>query len=178
MTDPQIDPSKPPESMQPTYQRLLHRIRESLEQVEKKTAEAIQYEIEQAIELEATAEEMTREELDLLGAYLKRDLNSLSRFAAKTGKGVAEWLKFDLHLLEDKLANLLLSVADRTLLEQEALVHQLDEEGDDNYVVGETVLAGTFACQNCGDIYVVTQPKALEACLECGADSFRRVSTD
>ena len=54
-----------------SYDRLLQRIQQSLEQVEQKTSDAIQHEIEQAIELEEAAEEMTREELDLLGAYLK-----------------------------------------------------------------------------------------------------------
>lgn len=162
----------------PVYQRLLHRVRESLERVEQKTAEAIQYEIDQAIELEVTAEEMTREELDLLGAYLKRDISSLSRFVSKTGKGVGDWLKFDLHLLEDRLAALLLSVADKTALEQQALERELELEGDDSYVAGETVVAGTFACQNCGDIYVVTKPTMLESCLECGGDTFRRKSSD
>lgn len=163
---------------QSAYQRILHRIKESVEEAEEKTVEAVKREIDQAIELEEAAEEMTREELDLLGAYLKRDIASLSRFVATTGKGVAEWLKFDLQLLEDKLARLLLSVADQTALEQRELERELEKEGSDVYVAGEMVVAGTFACLNCGDIYVATEPMQLTACVECGGDSFRRKSAN
>ena len=161
-----------------SYDRLLQRIQQSLEQVEQKTSDAIQHEIEQAIELEEAAEEMTREELDLLGAYLKRDIDSLTHFVSRTGKGVADWLKFDLHLLEDKLASQLLSVADKTTLEHLALQNAKKQVDEEIYVAGETVVAGTFSCLNCGDIYVITQSKMLENCLECGGDTYRRKSAN
>ncbi|MCF7981658.1 MAG: zinc ribbon-containing protein [Pseudomonadales bacterium] len=178
MSDKRAENSKQSKMSESNYDRLLQRIKVSLEKVEQKTTEAIQHEIEQAIELEEAAEEMTREELDLLGAYLKRDIASLSRFVSTTGKGVADWLKFDLHLLEDKIASLLLSVADKTIIEQLELKQELENEGDEIYVAGETVVAGTFACLNCGDIYVITKPTILENCLECGADTYSRKSSD
>ncbi len=176
MSEQNNSSAKPPHSNEGAYQRVLQRIKESMEQAEQKTAKLIRHEIDQAIELEEAAEEMTREELDLLQAYLKRDLSSLSHFVEATGKGVADWLKFDLQLLEDRLASLLLSVADRTALEQIELERALEKEGDDNYRAGETVIAGTFACKGCGDIYVITRPETLQACVECQAESFRRVS--
>ncbi len=166
----------PPGTNEHTYQRILKRLKDSLEQAEQKTAELIRHEIDQAIELEEAAEEMTLEELDLIRAYLKRDLSSLSHFVEATGKGVAEWLKFDLHLLEDKLASLLLSVADQTVLEQFELEQVLEQEGDDKYRAGETVIAGTFSCKGCGDIYVITRPETLQPCIECGGEAYRRVS--
>lgn len=168
--------TNPPEST-PAYQRLLHRVRDSWEQLEQKTVDGIRHEIDQAIELEEAAEEMTREELDLLGAYLKRDIESLSQFVAQTGKGVADWLKFDIHLLEDRLAALLLSVADQTTVEQRALSQQM-QSAEPLYVAGETVMAGTFACTNCGDVYVFTTPGRLENCIECSGDAYTRKSAD
>jgi len=163
---------------QSAYHRILQRIKESLEQAEEVTVEALKQEIDQAIELEETAEEMTREELDLLGAYLKQDMTHLSRFVSVTGKGVADWLKFDLHLLEDKLAELLLSVADQTSVAQRKLEWELKKESDDIYKAGAMVVGGTFACINCGDIYVCTQPMRLAPCIECGGDRFQRKSAD
>lgn len=176
MSEQQNDQSSAPDADKAGFlHRLLDRVSQSLERVEQQTVAGIQHEIEQAVELEAAAEDMTREEMDLLGAYLKRDLQSLSRFVSGTGKGLAEWLSFDLHLMEDRLLKLLLSISDRTVLEQEQF-QQILEEHQEVYMAGEQVLPGSFSCALCGEPVTVTAPSVLEKCPVCGRVDFQRIS--
>lgn len=64
---------------------------------------------------------MTKDEISLLGTYLQRDLEHLIHFVDETGEGLAEWLQLDLSLLEHRLTERLLSVADQTLVDTLAL---------------------------------------------------------
>ncbi len=155
--------------------QLLGRVHKALEQAEQHTADSIQHEIEQAIALEAAVEDMTKEEIDLIGAYLKRDLKHLSHFVSSTGKGLAEWLSFDLHLIEGKLLKSLLSIADKTVLEQEEFKQSL-AENKEVYMAGEQVLPGSFCCQLCGEPIQITAPSILEKCIACGRVDFQRTS--
>jgi len=155
---------------------LVKRFHERLLQVEDRTLDVIESELEEAIELEATAEEMARDELNLLGAYLRRDMHSLRDYVASTGKGLKEWLRFDTDLLESRLAELLLMVADSTTVQQAELKKKA--ETDACFDAGESVLGGTFSCVNCGDVYVYHQPTLLSPCLECGGEVFHRISVD
>ena len=159
-----------------TYYSLLERLRTSLNSAEKKTLEALHYDLEQAIELEAAAEEMTREEVSLLAAYLQRDLQDLSAYIRETRKGVGEWLKFDAELLEQRLMDLLLEVADRTTLEQQEIARELAQR-DIEYDAGTHVLSGTFVCNACAAVYVHVKPAMLVECIECGGRSFQRRSS-
>jgi len=155
---------------------LVKRFHERLLQVEDRTLDVIESELEEAIEIEATAEEMARDELDLLGAYLRRDIQSLRDYIASTGKGLKEWLRFDTGLLENRLAELLLMVADETTVQQAELRQQA--QTDPCFTAGESVLGGTFSCIDCGDVYVYHQPTQLKPCIECGGEVFHRISVD
>lgn len=159
------------------YRRILHQLTDKIEEAEKKTWSAIKHDIDQAVELEAAAEEMTREELSLLAAYLKRDLEHFTHFVAETRHGLAEWLQFDIELLEDKIVGLLLSIADKTTVAQNDL-RRWSERETVTYKAGEYVMGGTFVCVSCGDNYVFTHPVHLEICVECGAGEFRRVTVE
>ena len=157
------------------YHSLLGRLKDSITAAEEKTLTALKHDLEQAIELETAAEEMTREEASLLAAYLKRDLKSLAQFVAQSRKGLADWLRFDTELLEGRLLELLLVVADKTRLEQDEFSRELAER-ELEYRSGDEVLVGTFACIACGNTRVLTGPAILESCEQCGAEVFRRVT--
>ena len=176
MSEQQNDQTQLPDTGKVGFlHRLLDRVSQSIEQAEQKTLDGIKHEVEQAVELEAAAEDMTREEMDLLGAYLKRDLESLSRFISVTGKGLADWLSFDLHLVEDRLLKLLLSISDKTALEQAEFKQSL-EDNKEVYTAGEQVLPGSFCCELCGDMFTIIAPAVLQRCAVCGRVDFQRTT--
>ena len=95
------------------YDRMLERVQTRLHELQETSLQTLEEEVQKAIEVEYEVEEMTREEADLLGAYLQRDLEHLLHFVEETGEGLGEWLQLDIALLEHTLADRLLSVADQ-----------------------------------------------------------------
>lgn len=160
------------------YERIINRVEESLGKAEEVTLEELKHGIDQAIEFEEDVEELTKQEISLLGAYLKRDLSNFNRFMGKTGKGLAEWLKFDMALLENKLQSMLKQVADKSIIERYELEEALNEHDEEVYASGEYVLPGTFTCSNCNAEQEFVKAGFLMDCLECGGDRFLRSSDD
>lgn len=157
------------------YERILERLYTSIDQVEKYSWPLLEEKIREAAEVELTAEEMTREELDLLQAYLMRDLADLGYFIHKTGEGVAAWLNFDLNILELKFSQMLTDLADQTRVDYEYLEQRLTH-GAEEYIAGEVATVGTLRCLNCGTLVKLEQTALIEACHECGTEYFHRES--
>jgi predicted RNA-binding Zn-ribbon protein involved in translation (DUF1610 family) len=157
------------------YDRVLNRLRQDLESAEHWSWSYLQEKIEEAVELELAAEDMTRDEMDLLSAYLKRDLKQLGYYAHETGEGIAAWLNFDLDYLEQTIATQLMDLADKTRIGITELQQRL-AEGDDQYTAGEIAAPGTFTCVACGESVVHTSTSRLEACPKCGSEVFTRQS--
>ncbi len=157
------------------YDRVLLRLTKDLENSEAGSWDLLQEKIHDAVELELAAEEMTRDELDLLKAYLARDLKKLGFYAHETGEGLAAWLSFDLNALEHTLAEQLKLIADQTRIGQEQLRERLDHD-DDQYLAGELATVGTLACLNCGEPLVLHQTEKLEPCKNCQNIFYKRVS--
>ena len=157
------------------YDRVLMRLTNSLENSEARSWDLLQERISEAVELEMAAEEMTRDEMDLLKVYLQRDLKRLGYYAHETGAGIAAWLHFDLDALEHTLAAQLKLIADKTRVEQEALRECLDHD-EDQYLAGELAAVGTLECLNCGHDFSLTRTEKLAPCSECEAGYFKRVS--
>ncbi|SFG00786.1 zinc ribbon-containing protein [Neptunomonas qingdaonensis] len=157
------------------YNRVLDRLTDTLENVEHHSWDYLQEKIEEAVELELTAEEMTRDEMDLLTAYLKRDLKQLGYYAHETGEGIAAWLHFDLNVLENTVVEKLVALADQTRIDQERLREQLANEADE-YMAGEIAAVGTFECQSCQQQMQLKKTSLIEPCKACGAEHFRRIS--
>lgn len=161
------------ESAPEVYERILERVYLSVEDLEQQSWPLIQEKIREAAEVELTAETMTRDELDLLQAYLKRDLADLGYYAHKTGEGIAAWLKFDLNVLEDRLKQMLKGMADKTRLDQTALQQRL-EHGPEDYIAGEVATVGTLRCLSCGSLLKLEKTTIIEPCHECESRYFHR----
>ena len=167
--------SGPKPDVSSLYNRVLDRLTDTLESAEHRSWDYLQEKIEEAVELELTAEEMTRDEMDLLTAYLKRDLKQLGYYAYETGEGIAAWLHFDLSILENTLVEKLVALADQTRVGQERLREQLANEADE-YMAGEIAAVGTFECQSCQQQLQLKKTSLIAPCEACGAEHFKRVS--
>ena len=157
------------------YDRVLSRLRQDLESVELRSWDYLQEKIEEAVELELAAEEMTRDEMDLLSAYVKKDLRQLGYYAHETGEGVAAWLNFDLNYLEQTVVRQLMDLADQTRIGMTELEQRL-ADSEAYYGAGDTAAAGTFVCVDCGAQVTYTSTSRLAACTQCGSETFTRLS--
>lgn len=159
------------------YDRMLERVQGRLKQMQETSLQTLEEEVQRAVEFEYELEELTREEADLLGAYLQRDLEHLLHFVEETGEGLREWLQLDLSLLENTLADRLLSVADQTLVDTLELKQKLENEYAGHYISGEVATAGMFRCMNCSHMVCLTRTSHLHPCDACGSHYFERVTS-
>ena len=95
----------------------------------------------------------------------------------ETGEGLKEWLQLDLSLLERQLADSLLSVADRTLVDTLELQQKLDNDDAGHYISGEVATAGMFRCLNCSHMLCLTRTSHLQPCEACGSHYYERVTS-
>jgi hypothetical protein len=159
------------------YDRMLERVQTRLREVQETSLDTLEDEIQRAAEFEYELEEMTRDEVDLLSAYLKRDLQHLMQFVDETGEGLKEWLQLDLSMLEHRLADRLLSVADKTLVDTLELRQKLENDDVGHYISGEVATAGMFQCLNCKHMVCLTKTSHLHPCEACGSHYFERVTS-
>ena len=158
------------------YDRVLLRLTKDLKSSEAPSWDVLQEKIHDAVELEMAAAEMTRDEMDLLKAYLYRDLKKLGYYAHETGEGIAAWLKFDLNVLEQTLVEQLKQIADQTRIGHEELRERLDHD-EDQYLAGELATVGTLECLECGHQLTLQATEKLENCSACQGKFFKRVSS-
>lgn len=157
------------------YDRVMKRLETSLADAEIKSWDFLQEQIEEAVNVEQAAEQMTRDELDLLGAYVKRDMKALGRYSHLAGEGMAAFLKFDLNYLETQVKESLMALADRTRIDQELLREKLDHDSE-QYIAGELATVGTLECLECGMPHRLLSTVVIEPCQKCHSNYFRRVS--
>ncbi|WP_148863455.1 zinc ribbon-containing protein [Marinobacter fonticola] len=157
------------------YNRMLERVVSRLNRMERKSWEGLRESLDEAVEFEKGLEELTREEIDLLAAYVKRDVGHLMHFVDETGGDAGEWLRLDLALIEQKLLELLFSVADKTRLETLELDHKL-HHGPSQYISGEIATAGVLRCLACGHMVCLVETSHIEPCEACNAHYFERVT--
>ncbi|ARU55936.1 MAG: zinc ribbon-containing protein [Pseudomonadales bacterium] len=165
-----------PEKATKAYNRVVERLESSLADLELRTWETLKEELDQAIEFEQDVAELSKEELSLLGAYIRRDLQNLKHFMAETGEGVSEWVKTDAAVIERSVMELLFSIADKTTVDQVQLKHKLEHDHS-TYMVGEIASAGMLRCGDCGYMMCLTQTSVIEPCHECGNQYFKRVTS-
>lgn len=154
------------------YNRMMERVKSSLERSEQKTLAALQHSVDAAKDQAVELGELTREEADLIGAYLRRDLEDAGEYLAETGHELESWLQFDIELVEDRLWEAFTAAADQTKLAFLELEEQARLASE--YRTGEVTGMGTLQCVNCGELLRFHAPGPIPPCPQCGETRFAR----
>lgn len=154
------------------YERLLERLQDGAQEL---TWENLQKDLDEAVEFESELEEFTKDELSLLRAWVERDIKDMRHFMADTGKQVAQWLDIDISNLSRRVAESLLSIADRSVVERERFDEDLEAARAD-YCEGEMAAPGKMACVHCDAPVVLDSVARIEPCHQCGHRYFYRVN--
>ena len=158
------------------YNRMMERVKTVFEKVEHETPprlrKAIDYAKEKAVELE----ELTLEEAEKIGNYLRRDVEDAAEYlAGEKTEELKAWFRFDVARIEDQLLELFLSVADRTRLDMLDLEEQLVEASE--YHSGEITGPGSLVCINCGLVQHFHKTSHIPPCSKCHETAFVREGT-
>ncbi len=152
------------------YERIVARFNDRSDSLSR---EGLQQELDEALSFETEVEEFTRDELAILRAWVERDVSDFRRYLVSGGESLAGFLGIDLSMLSDRLRQGLLSVADRTALDQMRFEEQLEAARAD-YTEGEVVAPGRMSCVHCEHPVLLHYRQLLEPCHQCGHRYFQR----
>lgn len=162
----------PAERLATAYNRMMERIRELMEDTEDKGIPTLEEGIRQAADKAVELGEITREEAEKIGGWIRRDMEEATHYLADSGREFAAWLKFDIDQVENRLLEVLFSVADRTKLELAEFERTM--EANHVYSAGEITGAGVLECTACGEQLHFHETATIAACPKCGGMKFRR----
>lgn len=162
----------PAERLAAAYNRMMERIRELMEDTEDKAIPTLEEGIKQAADKAVELGEITREEAEKIGGWIKRDMEEATHYLADGGREFADWLKFDIGQVEDRLLDVLLSVADKTKLQLAAFERAM--EANNIYKAGEITGAGVLECMDCGEPTHFYSTATITPCAKCGGTKFKR----
>lgn len=151
------------------YDRMMERVKAAMAHAGyQNLRHAVEIAKDKAVELG----ELTREEAERIGDYLVRDIEDVGTYLAETGGELKDWLRFDLHLIEDRLLEMFAAAADQTKLELLMLAERARQAS--LYHSGEITGIGTLRCDNCGKLLHFHAASHIPPCPKCHGAVFKR----
>lgn len=154
------------------YNRMMERVKDLLEQTGHKTVPMLKTSVDKAKETAVELGELTRDEAELIGAYLRRDLEDAGEYLAETGNEFKDWFHFDMKLIEDRLLEMFSAAADQTKLALLQLAQRAQHAAE--YHSGEITTVGSLQCANCGEVLHFHSTGHIPACPKCHGARFVR----
>ncbi|MCW9013352.1 MAG: zinc ribbon-containing protein [Gammaproteobacteria bacterium] len=155
------------------YNRMMARIRDSIDTAEAEAVPTLQRAIDQAKKQAIHLGEITLEEAEEIGNYIKRDINDAAEYLMETSHEFSEWLMLDIDIIEQKVLELFLSVADKTRVELEQLSHPKCDITE--YHTGEITGPGSLVCIKCKQMVHFNTTSQIPPCPNCKHTDFKRL---
>lgn len=154
------------------YDDMMVRVKTALEEAEEATLPRLREIIEEARDKAVELGELSRDEAEKIAWYLQRDLEDAGKHLADTGQELGDWLRFDIHQLEERLLEVLLRVADHTRLEMLQFEEEIREGPAWN--AGEISGPGTLECAACKAPLHFHATGYIPSCPNCGHTVYHR----
>ena len=162
---------QPPHRLIDAYNQMMASIRSAFEKAEDSEM-SLSKAISLAREEITHISDITQDEAEEISNFIKRDINDAAEYMMESSSEFSDWLMLDIEVIERKLIDLFLSVADRTRVELEQLGVQSRELS--LYYSGEITGPGTLQCTTCGHKVAFTTTSHIQPCAECGHKTFKR----
>lgn len=157
-----------------TYNQMMAHIREAFETADA-TDLTLQKALNNARDQVVHIGEVTTEEAHEISEYIKRDINDAAEYMMETSAEFGDWLMLDIEIIERKIIDMFLSVADRTRIELEQF--QAPPRLPVEYHSGEITGPGTLVCTKCGHQVAFVTTGEIEPCPKCKNITFQRAQT-
>ena len=170
---PHVDPL---DSLGAVYETMYEHVAENLHKAKDKTGPLIHQLVDEAKEKAKEIEEVTEEDVEKLGAWLKRDLDDVLSYLSETEYAVKDWLGFETSLIKNAMIRMMLEAADKTTVE----LLRMKENAHKPYVyrTGEIAGFGTLICDECGEKLHFHKAGKIPPCPKCHKTSFHRIQID
>ncbi len=156
------------------YEKMVHRAKGVLDQARSDTLPSLRQLLETSKEKAVELGELTREEAEKVGDYLQRDIEDAANYLSYTGKGLGDWLNFDLDILEAKFKEAFPAVVDHTRIELDRLAARA--RAMEEIHTGQVVSPGTLCCTECEQELHFGGTGHVPPCPKCHASTFTRVT--
>lgn len=167
MSNPQKD------KLVEAYQHVIQSLKDNWQSLGDKTKPSLHKALEQAREKLSEWNELSREEIEHISDYVKRDLHEAGEYLHNTGKEFKDWLKDDLAYAETKLASMLAELADSTRTELDQLARRASEVGE--WHTGEITGIGILECKACGEQLHFDKPGHIPPCPKCHGTLYKKL---
>ncbi|MGM0593294.1 MAG: zinc ribbon-containing protein [Pseudomonadota bacterium] len=164
-------PQNVAEKLEQAYDRMLDRTRETMDKADKGLHEALEHAMERATELG----ELSREEAERVSVYVMRDLEDAAEYLGRSGNELRDWLRFDIEVVEDALAQIFSQMVDHTRVALDELEQRANALGE--WHTGEIAGIGTLECKSCGEQLHFHRTGHIPPCPKCHGTKFRRITT-
>jgi len=117
---------------------------------------------------------LSQDEINHVANAVSRDVHHAAHaLPDNSDESLAEWLKFDIELLENFALDSFLNIADKTRVELAQLA-QNAEQYSHPYKSGDLTAPGTLSCKKCNKVIAFKSTSVIPQCPECGAETFIR----
>jgi hypothetical protein len=167
------------EKLAHAYQQMMTRVKTAMEGRQSENLPSMQHFINEAVDKAVALGELSREEAERIGAYLRRDVEDAAVFLDRQSgldDDLSAWMRFDLELIEDRILGLFQPMVDHTRLELDQIAARA--EAMNTWFSGEITGPGTLQCKRCGTCLHFHKPKAISPCPSCHEQEFTRVTED
>jgi hypothetical protein len=159
-------------SLVEAYNQMMARIKDTIDNAEEKAIPTLQKAIDMAKKQAIHLGEISLEEAEEVSNFIKRDINDAAEYLMETSHEFSEWLMLDINIIEQKVLELFLSVADKTRIELEQLSHPYCEIS--RYNTGDITGPGTLICTSCEQAIHFSTTDHIPACPKCHNTCFKR----
>ncbi|KRT53927.1 zinc ribbon-containing protein [endosymbiont of Ridgeia piscesae] len=154
------------------YEKMLEQVHDAYEVTRESALPGLKEYLSDAREKVVELGELTREEADKVAGYIERDIKDAAHYLRDTGEQISTWWRFDLHQVEDRIAETFSKVADQTRLELGKLAKRAEQAS--TYHTGEITGPGTLVCTNCGKQMHFRKAGHIPPCSGCRRTEFKR----
>lgn len=168
---------KPPiDRLTDAYEEMLGHVHEAMQQTKDSALPGLREYLGEVRDKMVELGELTREEAETIAGYIERDMQDAATYLTKTGEELSAWWRFDVKLVEDRLLQMFIDVADQTKLGLEKLAEQA--RAASTYHTGEVTGPGTLICNGCGKEMHFHKTGHIPPCSGCKGTEFRRSTGD
>lgn len=154
------------------YEQMLHRLRTMMDQPDHLTRPRLHDALQTAKQQSVEHGELTEQEAERIGEYLRRDLEQAAQYTAAGDQDLAGWLHMDLQLIEDWLLDQFAKATDLTKVEFLNFQHGIMPP--EIHTTGEVAGPGVLFCSNCGHMLQFDHVDIIPACPNCSGTEFVR----
>lgn len=160
------------------YNRMLERIRHAGGRTEGTETLRLSTLLDAAKDKAVELGELSREEAERIGDYLRRDIRDAAGYlAGEKDSELIDWLRLDLAIVEDRLLELFAGVADRTRYELLELEMQARAADVMEYRTGQITGIGSLQCPECKHTVRFHATGRIPPCPGCHGTVFVRTGS-